>query len=148
MWVPSLSFYLPAQFTHELFGIVRVLKGDDGEIWFVAKDVCDALGIRTDTLKMILDEDEVTKTDPNTVGVKVNAPHGISLINESGLYSLVLRSRKPEAKKFKKWVTGEVLPSIRKHGAKNRNILTEKSETLFDISKTLLPPIGAAAGLQ
>ncbi|MBG0775825.1 MAG: hypothetical protein H0S85_05250 [Desulfovibrionaceae bacterium] len=103
----------PAQFTHELFGIVRVLKGDDGEIWFVAKDVCDALG--TDIKDANLDEDEKCYLARTEVGMSPGRP--IVIINESGLYSLVLRSRKPEAKKFKKWVTSEVLPSIRKHGA-------------------------------
>lgn len=106
----------PAQFTHELFGIIRVLYDADGEIWFVAKDVCDALGINNPSQAVsYLDEDEQTLITNEGLSNSRN-PH-IVIINESGLYSLILRSRKPEAKKFKKWVTGEVLPSIRKHGA-------------------------------
>lgn len=99
MVCPSSS--TPAQFTHELFGTVRILKGNDGEIWFVAKDVCDALTIDTSNLSKLLDDDE-RSTCPVQYTDQVRA---VSIINESGLYSLVLRSRKPEAKKFKKWVT-------------------------------------------
>ena len=88
----------------------------DGEPWFVAKDVCDALELRTDNLRAILEEDEIDTVNPYTIGGAQNGGRAPLIINESGLYSLILRSRKPEAKKFKKWVTAEVLPSIRKHG--------------------------------
>ena len=94
--------------------LVRVVVRD-GEPWFVAKDVCAVLelGNVTEALRG-LDEDEVntlriaegTRGNPNVNG-----------ITEAGLYSLVLRSRKPEAKRFKRWITHEVLPSIRKYGA-------------------------------
>lgn len=85
----------------------------DGEPWFVAADVCAALALG-DTSKAVsrLDDDE---RGTNTV----RTPSGdqqMLVINESGLYSLTLTSRKPEAKRFKKWVTSEVLPSIRKTG--------------------------------
>lgn len=87
----------------------------DGEPWFVGKDVCETLGIanHNDALGR-LDDDErqgVGITDP--LGNRQTA----TAINESGLYSLILTSRKPEAKKFKKWVTSEVLPEIRKTGS-------------------------------
>ncbi|PNC91026.1 phage antirepressor Ant [Akkermansia muciniphila] len=86
----------------------------DGEPWFVAKDVCDALEIGNSRQAVsYLDDDEKGVTTNDTLG----GTQQVSIINESGLYSLILRSRKPEAKKFKKWVTAEVLPSIRKHGA-------------------------------
>lgn len=75
---------------------------ENGSPWFVAKDICDVLGTRTDDVTKLLDADEMTKMDPDTIGVRVNAPHGIRLISESGMYSLVLRSRKPEARRFKK----------------------------------------------
>lgn len=93
---------------------IRVVRGTDGEPWFVAKDVCDVLEIMnvSDTVSKVLDEDERGIDTIYTLG----GEQQVSVINESGLYSLVLRSRKPEAKKFKKWVTSEVLPSIRKHG--------------------------------
>ncbi|ABB39600.1 prophage antirepressor [Oleidesulfovibrio alaskensis G20] len=82
------------------FGTVRVLKGEGGgEIWFVAKDVCDALTIDTSNLSKLLDDDE-RSTCPVQYTDQVRA---VSIINESGLYSLILRSRKPEAKRFKKW---------------------------------------------
>ena len=102
------------QFQSEQFGTIRTTT-IDGEPWFVAKDVCDALGIRSDTVRNILDDDEVSETNPNTIGVAGGRKPLI--ISEAGLYGLVLKSRKPEAKAFKRWVTHEVLPSIRKHGA-------------------------------
>ncbi|WP_034618496.1 BRO-N domain-containing protein [Oleidesulfovibrio alaskensis] len=84
------------------FGTVRVLKGEGGEIWFVAKDVCDALGFKyaSDATKY-LDEDE--KALMNNPSLTSNPNGQVTLINESGLYSLIRRSRKPEAKRFKKW---------------------------------------------
>lgn len=102
-------------FNSEDFGEIRALEISE-EPWFVAKDVCDALGIRTDTVRSILDDDEVDEIpNPNSIGVT----HGKAplIITEAGLYSLVLKSRKPEAKAFKRWVTHDVLPTIRRHGA-------------------------------
>lgn len=84
----------------------------DGEPWFVAADVCAALGIQNPTQAMErLDGDDRAMLNIGCAGTETNC------VNESGLYSLILGSRKPEAKRFKKWVTGEVLPSIRKTGA-------------------------------
>ena len=86
-----------------------------GEPWFVLKDVCNILGIShvTDTVNR-MDEDEVGQTEViDSMGRKQIA----YIVNESGLYNVILRSDKPEAKPFRKWVTSEVLPSIRKHGA-------------------------------
>lgn len=96
------------------FGKIRAVEVN-GEPWLVGKDVARALGYKNHR-KAIIDhvdtEDRgVTKRDP---------PSGIqemTIINESGLYSLVMSSKLPSAKKFKRWVTSEVLPSIRKHGA-------------------------------
>ncbi|MER1249808.1 Bro-N domain-containing protein [Bacillus sp. C10(2022)] len=87
----------------------------DGEPWFVAKDVCDVLGI-TDARKSVnlLDEDERNSV-PVTDSIGRNQETFI--INEPGLYSLILRSRKPEAKQFKRWITHEVIPTIRKTGS-------------------------------
>lgn len=84
----------------------------DGEPWFVLKDVCGVLGISnaTDVAKR-LDADEVTRFNLGSLSGEAN------VINESGLYNVILRSDKPEARPFRKWVTDEVLPSIRKHGA-------------------------------
>lgn len=100
-------------FTNEDFGSVRTVT-IDGDPWFVAKDICEALGIATNHLREEgrgLDDDEVMNL-PNWEGKGV-AP---LIISEAGLYSLILRSRKPEAKAFKRWVTHDVLPSIRSYG--------------------------------
>ncbi len=94
---------------------VRTVKDESGNPWFVAKDVCDVLEIRTDTVRLIVDDDEVRETNPKTIGIQSGGRNPL-IVSESGLYSLVLRSRKPEAKRFRKWVTSEVLPSIRATG--------------------------------
>lgn len=98
------------------FGQIRTTT-IDGEPWFVAKDVCCVLGLEQVTRAVDrLDEDEVSI-------VKVTHPQSpnklidVNAVNEPGLYSLILRSNKPEAKAFKRWITHEVLPSIRKTGA-------------------------------
>lgn len=96
---------------------VRTLTDEHGEPWFVAKDVCDILGIRTDTVRVICDAEDVSEANPNTIGVAQNGGRQPIIVSEPGLYALVLKSRKPEAKEFKYWVTHEVLPSIRRHGA-------------------------------
>ena len=100
-------------FNNPEFGHLRVTM-QDGEPWFVAKDVCDALGIRTDTIHTILDDDEVDETNPNTIGVA--GGRNPLIVSEAGLYSLVLKSRKPEAQAFRRWVTHDVLPTIRRTG--------------------------------
>lgn len=102
---PALTFTFSAQ---SLRCIMR-----DGEPWFVAADVCEALGLdETHKMVMRLDDDEKGRNTIPTPG----GDQEMTIINESGLYSLILTSRKPEAKKFKKWVTSEVLPAIRKTG--------------------------------
>ena len=99
-------------FDYEGAEIRTLLK--DGEPCFVAKDVCDVLGIGNPSrATRDLDEDEKGITKIDTLG----GPQEMTIISESGLYTLIMRSNKPEAKKFRKWVTQEVLPSIRKNGA-------------------------------
>ncbi|MDO4704736.1 MAG: Bro-N domain-containing protein [Comamonadaceae bacterium] len=95
---------------------VRVVMRD-GAPWFVAADVCTALGYANprDAVAKHLDHDE-RSTVANSYGQAGNGAQQFTIINESGLYALVLRSRKPQARRFAKWVTGEVLPSIRKTG--------------------------------
>lgn len=86
----------------------------NGEPWFVLKDVCGVLSIGNSAdVYARLDEDEKGVAPIDTLG----GHQKMSIINESGLYTVILRSDKPEAKPFRKWVTAEVLPSIRKHGA-------------------------------
>ncbi len=98
-------------FTNAAFGEVRtVIK--DNDAWFVAADVCRALELdRTATRR--LDDDEKDVHSTHTPG----GDQEITIINEPGLYTLVLGSRKPEAKAFKRWITHEVVPTIRKNGA-------------------------------
>ena len=97
-------------FRHEQFGEMRVMQCD-GEPWFVAADVCKALEIdRTQTRR--LDDDEKGVCSIHTPG----GMQEITTVSEPGLYSLVLGSRKPEAKAFKRWITHEVIPAIRKTG--------------------------------
>lgn len=82
----------------------------DGQPWWVLKDVCGVLGLSNPSMIADrLDEDERAKFDLGRQG-------DTNIVNESGLYNVIIRSDKPEAKKFKRWVTHEVLPSIRKHG--------------------------------
>ena len=98
-------------FTNAQFGQVRTIT-KDGEPWFVAADVCRALEIDP-TATRRLDEDE-----KNTLRLTqdIAGNPNVTVVNEPGLYSLVLGSRKPEAKAFKRWITHEVIPAIRKHG--------------------------------
>ena len=97
-------------FDNKQFGQIRVID-QNGEPWFVAADVCAALEIdRTQTRR--LDEDEKGVCSIQTPG----GAQEYQTVNEPGLYSLVLGSRKPEAKAFKRWITHEVIPAIRKHG--------------------------------
>lgn len=104
-------------FENPEFGKVRTLENESG-IWFVAVDVCAALGIKNsrDALTR-LDKDEMTVVSTDSHSGKRGGAQSISIVNEPGLYSLVLSSRKPEAKAFKRWITHDVIPSIRKHGA-------------------------------
>lgn len=103
-----------AIFENPEFGHIRGLK-IEGEPWFVGKDIAAALGY-SDTAQAIrkhIDDEDKGVVESTTPGGKQN----ITVINESGLYSLMLKSKLPGAKKFKRWVTSEVLPSIRKTGA-------------------------------
>lgn len=93
---------------------LRTLTDEAGEPWFVAKDVCDILGTDTRDLHKILESDEITNVD--SIHIAQNGGKAPLIISEPGLYRLVMKSRKPEAKEFQRWVTHEVLPSIRKHG--------------------------------
>lgn len=112
-------------FKNSEFGEVRTLLDENNDVWFVGKDVAESLGYK-DTFgalkKHVDDEDK-----QNCQNSSFESPRGFTIINESGLYSLVLSSKLPSAKKFKRWVTSEVLPSIRKTGSyqkpMNRNQL-------------------------
>ncbi len=98
-------------FENEEFGVIRALRDETGEPWFVAKDILDRLE---------LDRTAMRKLDDDEKGVDtIHTPGGdqqVSIVSEAGFYKLVLKSRKPGAKAFQRWVTHEVLPSIRKRG--------------------------------
>ncbi|MES9666793.1 phage repressor protein/antirepressor Ant [Bacillus cereus] len=117
-------------FNHSELGQVRTIE-QDKVVWFAAKDVCEVLEIQNTTqATQRLDSDEVTML--NIGGLSGNT----NFINESGLYSLILASRKPQAKAFKKWVTSEVLPSIRQDGG--YIVTTEEDDEQVIIAKALL----------
>ena len=101
-------------FENETFGSVRIIERED-EVWFVGKDVAAALGYERPTKAVqdhVDDEDKDEIPIQDSIGRSQNTP----IINESGLYSLVLSSKLPTAKQFKRWITKEVIPSIRKTG--------------------------------
>lgn len=111
-------------FKNETFGEIRTVVKDN-EPWFVAADVCRALELSNNRMAVDrLDEDEKGVSSIDTLG----GEQTVAIINEPGLYTLVLGSRKPEAKAFKRWITHEVVPSIRKHGA---YITAETAERLM-----------------
>ena len=120
-------------FENNQFGEIRTLSVD-GEPWFVAGDVCRALGIGdTQSALRRLDEDEKGKDSIRTPG----GNQELLIVSESGLYSLVLGSRKPEAKLFKRWITHEVIPAIRKTGVYAANPLSQ-AEMLLEQAKLMV----------
>ena len=93
------------------FGSIRVVRDENGEPWFVAKDVLDVLDLDKTALRK-LDEDEKGVDSIHTPG----GEQQMTIVTEPGFYKLVMRSRKPEAKAFQRWVTHEVLPALRRDG--------------------------------
>lgn len=93
---------------------IRTVSDEHGEVWFVANDVCAALELMNphDALAKHVDQEDLAKRDTLTPGGLQKLNH----VNESGLYALIFGSRKESAKRFKRWVTSEVLPAIRKNG--------------------------------
>ena len=111
------------QFTNPVFGTIRTTVVN-GEPWFVGKDVASVLGYREPTKAA---RDRVDQEDRGVS--KIDTPSGtqeMTVINESGLYALVLSSKLPGAKQFKRWVTSEVLPAIRRHGMYADALTVEK----------------------
>lgn len=109
-----------AIFNNPEFGKIRVLLRD-GEVWFIANDVCAILELENTTRALeTLEEDEKSVlaifTNSNCPNDCKDLRKDTRIVSESGLYALIFKSRKPEAKKFRKWVTSEVLPAIRKTG--------------------------------
>ena len=121
-------------FENEAFGKVRTLNLN-GEPWFVAVDVCSVLDLSNPTIAVSrLDEDERAKFNLGRQG-------DATIVNEPGLYTLVLGSSKPEAKAFKRWITHEVIPAIRKHGVyitdEKLKLFAEHPELLDALMKSL-----------
>lgn len=124
-----------SQLTPFLFGESTLRTTNmDGEPWFSSKDVCEALAIANnrDAIASLDDDEKITvgNADGNP---RAGIPHEMTFVNESGLYALIFKSRKAEAKVFRKWVTSEVLPSIRKKG-----FYSHRTEQLLSLVKDLL----------
>ena len=111
-------------FQNEQFGKVRIAMNESDEPLFCLADVCSVLGLRQGDVRQRLD-DGVVSTQPITDNL--GREQQANFVSEDGLYDVILDSRKPEAKQFRKWVTSEVLPSIRKHGAYMTNETLEKA---------------------
>lgn len=128
-------------FTNDYFGTIRTLE-IDGEPWFVGKDVATILGYVdvNKAVAMHVDDEDKKLNDKTSSSF---GQRGATIINESGMYSLVLGSKLPSAKKFKHWITSEVLPSIRKTGGYNteelENIKSELSEIRTELIKATKP---------
>lgn len=120
-------------FANPEFGQVRSLS-IDGEPWFVGKDVATILGYSNtrDALDRHIDQE-----DKNTVVIRdgIQGNPNMTIINESGLYSLILSSKLPDAKRFKQWVTSEVLPAIRKTGSYELNAYKPKVSSVGEVIK-------------
>ena len=118
-------------FNNAEFGSVRSLMVN-GEQYFVGKDIAEILGY-SNSRKALLDHvDEDDKTDGVTIRDSIGREQTPVLINESGLYSLILRSQLPSARRFKRWVTSEVLPAIRKHGVFVMDDIMNNTDALIE----------------
>lgn len=102
-------------FKHDEFGEIRTLN-IDGEPWFVGRDIAEVLGYAKARNAIAKHVDSEDKKDAPIQGI-LGGTQNMTIINESGLYSLILSSKLPSARKFRHWITAEVLPSLRKHGA-------------------------------
>ena len=120
-------------FTNGLFGSVRVIESTNGDLWFIGNEIASILGYQNTRDALIT---HVSEMDRNTVAIHDGIPGNPNkvIINESGLYSLIFSSRLPAAKEFTRWVTSEVLPTMRKIGfdrsmqlldAKYKQLLTD-----------------------
>ena len=111
---------------------IRVIENNNGELWFIAKDVCNILELADVSMSVSkLDNDEKLVQKFFVAGQN----RDVITINESGLYALIMRSNKPEARKFTKWITSEVIPSIRKTGS--YSIAQRKGQKRLDTSKRI-----------
>lgn len=121
-------------FNSPQFGDVRIVLGEDNEPRFCLKDVCNVLGLQNSAVMRRLDKGVTTNHPLLTSG----GNQMVTFVNEDGLYDVILDSRKPEAKAFRKWVTSDVLPSIRKNGAYMTDNALEQALTDPDFGIRLL----------
>ena len=121
-------------FKNEEFGLVRTLE-ISGEPWFVGKDIAVVLGYSNtrDALSKHVDSEDKGVAECDTLG----GSQELTVINESGLYSLILSSKLPNAKAFKRWVTSEVLPAIRKHGLYATDELLDNPDLIIQMASKL-----------
>ena len=109
-----IPFYYSSEYNRVT--TIRTMKDSEDKVWFCAKDICDILEIKNVTQALeSLDEDELSMFNIGNLSPKGGNPN-INFVNESGLYTLIFKSHKPEARKFRKWVTNEVLPTLREYG--------------------------------
>lgn len=128
---PSIKIFNNAE-----FGEVRIFD-KNGEPWFVGRDVCNILGYAKPENAVASHVDEDDKTTTLIQGTGSNYKSKVILINESGLYSLILSSKLPNAKRFKHWVTSEILPSIRKHGMYATDELINNPDVFIQVLQEL-----------
>ena len=138
-------------FKNEQFGEIRTALIEN-EPWFVAVDVCRALEIGNSSQAISrLDADEKMITLISNEGNKRGNPN-MTVVNEPGLYTLILSSRKPEAKAFKRWITHEVIPTIRKTGGYMTDSLLERIQkepaVIIELAQTLLKETNRANALE
>lgn len=126
---PAIKIFNSAE-----FGEVRIFE-KNGEPWFVGKDVCNILGYADPNKAIAMHIDEDDKLNDKTASSL--GQRGGWLINESGLYSLILSSKLPNAKRFKHWVTSEILPSIRKHGMYATDELINNPDVFIQVLQEL-----------
>ena len=129
-------------FKNEVFGEIRTMTNEKGETFFVGKDVAMALGYAKPQNALAIHVDDEDKTTALIQGTGSNYKTYAVLINESGLYSLILSSKLEQARQFKRWVTSEVLPAIRKTGryqlqASELRLLGEKAEYCDEVLQSV-----------
>ena len=123
-------------FENKELGQIRVVTDSNGQPWWVLKDVCVVLGIKNHKMTaQRLDGDEVSLTDLTD---NLGRTQKTTVISESGLYAVILRSDKPNAKTFRKWVTSEILPTIRKHGAYIQEEVLEQMRNSSEFADELI----------
>ncbi|MGN1274501.1 MAG: phage antirepressor [Thermoguttaceae bacterium] len=134
---------LTQTFSDNEFGDIRVIMDDKNEPWFVGREIAEKLGYSntSDALVKHVDPEDKQILQKSRFATFEIPPRGLTIINESGLYSLVLSSKLESAKRFKRWITSEVLPTICKHGMyvepQKLTELLQKPESIIAVLETL-----------